>query len=122
VLLKVGLLIEAGTHLSLALTHSRWVAGATLLVFGIHSSVWSVLTLSLRQQRVSDEARGRVSAAYLVLSVGGAALGSVLGGVLVKAGGLTTPMWFGAAVVAVVFAVSVPGLRQSSIGSNAAPA
>ena len=114
-LLKFGLLIEAGTHLSLALTHSRWVAGATLLVFGIHSAVWSVLTLSLRQHRIGEAARGRVSAAYMVLSVGGAALGAVLGGALAHAFSLTTPMWFGFVVVLGVFAVSVPTLRQSSI-------
>jgi MFS family permease len=119
-LLKVGLLIEAGTHLALALTRSPWVAGVTLLVFGIHSAVWSVLTLSLRQHRISDEARGRVSASYTVLSVGGAALGSILGGVLVRVAGLTAPMWFGTVVVAIVFAVSLPTLRQSSITLGAA--
>jgi MFS family permease len=118
-LLKVGLLIEAGTHLSLALTHSRWVAGATLVVFGTHSAVWSVLTLSLRQHRIDEAARGRVSAAYMVLSVGGAALGSVLGGVLVHAFGLTTPMWFGFVIVLGVFAVAVPTLRQSNIAPAA---
>jgi MFS family permease len=118
-LLKIGLLIEAGTHLSLALTHSRWVAGATLFAFGIHSAVWSVLTLSLRQHRISEKARGRVSAAYMVLSVGGAALGAVLGGALVHAFSLTTPMWFGFVIVLGVFAVSVPTLRQSSITAPA---
>jgi MFS family permease len=117
-LLKAGLLIEAGTHLSLALTHSRWVAGVTLSVFGIHSAVWSVLTLSLRQHRISDEARGRVSAAYMVLSVGGAALGAVLGGLLVNAFSLTTPMWVAFVVVLGVFAVSLPALRQSSIADD----
>lgn len=122
-LLKVGLLIEAGTQLGLAVTTSPWVAGATLLVFGIHSAVWSVLTLSLRQHRISDEARGRVGAAYQVLSVGGAALGSILGGVLVQVGGLTTPMWFGTAVVGVVFLVSLPTLRAATIelGTGRAP-
>ncbi len=114
-LLKVGLLIEAGLHLSLALTRSPYVAGAALFVFGIHSAVWSVLTLSLRQHRISDEARGRVGAAYMVLSVGGAALGSVLGGVLVHVGGLTTPMWVGVVVIAGVFAVSLPTLRPAAI-------
>ncbi len=98
------------------MTTSRWVAGGTLLVFGVHSSVWSVLTLSLRQHRISDDARGRVGAAYQVLSVGGgAAVGAVLGGVLVRVGGLTTPMWFGAAVVAGVFVASLPTLRSSAI-------
>ncbi len=120
-LLKIGLLIEAGTHLSLALTHSRWVAGATLLVFGVHSAVWSVLTVSLRQHRISDEARGRVSAVDMVLSVGGAALGSVLGGVLVRAITLTAPMWFGFVVVLGVFAVSVPTLRSDNVDLSAAP-
>jgi MFS family permease len=117
-LLKVGLLIETGMHLSLALTRSPWVAGATLLVFGVHAAVWTVLTVSLRQRRVSDEARGRVSAAYTVLSVGGSALGSVLGGVLVHVGTLTTPMWVGASVVALVFAISIPALRTSMLVSE----
>jgi predicted MFS family arabinose efflux permease len=53
--------------------------------------------------------------------VGGAALGSVLGGVLVHVGGLTTPMWFGAGVVSVVFAVSVPALRQSAMQLETSP-
>lgn len=114
-LLKVGLLIETATQLTLALTGSRWVAGAALLVFGVHSSVWSVLTVSLRQHRTSDETRGRVMAAYLVLSVGGSALGALLGGTLVALGSITTPMWFGAVVVAVVFAVAVAMLRSADV-------
>jgi MFS family permease len=114
-LLTVGLLIEAGTQLTLALATSFWVAGAALLVFGVHSAVWSVLTASLRQHRISDDARGRVISAYTVLSVGGAALGSALGGVLVDTIGLTAPMWFGAAVVAAVFVVASPRLRASAM-------
>lgn len=114
-LLQAGLIIEAATHLSLALTRSPWVAGVTLLVFGVHSSVWSVLTASLRQHRITDEARGRVGAAYMVLSVGGAALGALLGGVLVHVSGLTTPMWLGVVVIAAVFATSLPTLRPEAI-------
>jgi MFS family permease len=114
-LLKVGLLIEAGTQLTLAVTTSAWVAGAALLVFGVHSAVWTVLTVSLRQHRIGDELRGRVSSAYMVLSVGGAALGALLGGVWVDVAGITAPMWFGAALVGVVFAVAVPTLRAADI-------
>ena len=115
VLLKIGLLIEAGTQLALALTHSGWVAGIALAIFGVHGAVWTVLTVSLRQERVSDEVRGRVMAAYMVLSVGGAALGSVLGGALVEMDGIATPMWFGAIVVFVAFLVALPVLRASAI-------
>ena len=76
-LLKAGLLIELGTHLTLALTSTWAVAASALLIFGIHGSVWSVLTVSLRQHRTTDEVRGRVMSAYMVLSVGGAAIGSL---------------------------------------------
>jgi predicted MFS family arabinose efflux permease len=114
-LLKVGLLIESGTQLTLAITSSQWVAGAALLIFGIHSSVWSVLTVSLRQHRTTDGVRGRVMAAYMVLSVGGSALGALLGGTLVAVGSITTPMWFGAAVVAVVFLAVMPTLRSADV-------
>jgi MFS family permease len=114
-LLAVGLLIEAGTQLTFAVTRSAWVAGAALAVFGVHSSVWSVLTVTLRQARASDEVRGRIMAAYMVLSVGGAALGAALGGLLAEYVGLTAPMWFGTVAVLGVFALAVPALRRSDV-------
>lgn len=114
-LLKAGLLIEMGTQLSLALTSTWAVAATALLIFGVHGSVWSVLTVSLRQHRTADEVRGRVMAAYMVLSVGGAAIGSLVGGTLVALGSITTPMWFGTVVVAGVFIVAVPALRAGDV-------
>jgi MFS family permease len=114
-LLKFGLVIEAGTQLTLALTRSPFVAGTALLVFGIHSAVWSVLTVSLRQHRTAEEMRGRVNSGYLVLSVGGSAIGAVLGGLLVEGFGVTAPMWFGTALVIVVLAFAVPTLRASQM-------
>lgn len=114
-LLKAGLLVETGTQLTLALTSTWAVAAAALLIFGVHSSVWSVLTVSLRQHRTDEAVRGRVLAAYMVLSVGGAAIGSLLGGVLVALGSITTPMWVGAVLVAAVFAAAVPALRPEDV-------
>lgn len=114
-LLSVGLLIEAATQLTFAVTRSSWVAGAALAIFGVHSSVWSVLTVSLRQARASDEVRGRIMAAYTVLSIGGSALGAVLGGLLAEYVGLTAPMWFGTFAVLGVFVLAVPTLRRSDV-------
>jgi predicted MFS family arabinose efflux permease len=74
-----------------------------------------VLTVSLRQYRTADEVRGRVSSAYTVLSVSGSAIGALLGGVLVELGGITTPMWVGAAGVAAVFALAIPNLRAEEV-------
>ena len=71
--------------------------------------------MSLRQHRTADEVRGRVSSAYTVLSVSGSALGALLGGALVELGGITAPMWVGAAGVAVVFALAIPNLRADDV-------
>jgi MFS family permease len=114
-LLIIGLAIECGTQLTLAITTSPWVAALVLAVFGVHSSVWTVLTVSLRQHRTADEVRGRVSSAYTVLSVSGSAIGALLGGTLVELGGITTPMWVGAACVAGVFALAIPNLRRDEV-------
>jgi Transmembrane secretion effector len=58
-LLRAGLVVEAGSQLSLALTRSPWVAGATLILFGVHAIVWGVVTVSVRQRLVPDRLRGR---------------------------------------------------------------
>jgi MFS family permease len=114
-LLIVGLAIECGTQLTLALTTWAWVAALTLAIFGVHGAVWSVLTVSLRQHRAADEVRGRINSAYTVLSVTGSAIGALVGGALVELGGITTPMWFGAACVAGVFAFAIPNLRKDEV-------
>jgi MFS family permease len=105
-LLRVGLVVEAGTHLGLALARDVWVAGAVLAVFGVHAVVWNVITQSVRQREVPDELRGRVGSAFFLLSVGGSALGALLGGGLARQFGITAPFWFAVVVVAGVAVVA----------------
>jgi MFS family permease len=101
-LLRLGLIIECATHVSLALTRRPWVAALTLVVFGVHSGVWSVVTVTMRQTAVPEQLRGRVNSVYYTFSMGGFALGSLLGGLLARAFGLTAPFWVAAVAVAVV--------------------
>jgi predicted MFS family arabinose efflux permease len=98
-LLRVGLLLEAATHVGLALTRNAWVAGAIMAVFGVHALVWSVVTLSLRQRAVPGAMLGRVNGVYYLFSMGGSALGALLGGVVAHVFGITAPFWIGAALV-----------------------
>jgi predicted MFS family arabinose efflux permease len=105
-LLRVGLLLEAATHVGLALTRNPWVAGAIMAVFGVHALVWSVVTLSLRQRAVPSEMLGRVNGVYYLFSVGGSAVGALLGGVVAHVFGITAPFWIGAALVALLAAVT----------------
>ncbi len=94
-LMRVGLLIETGTHLSLALTTSPAIALATMVVFGAHAFVWGTTSTVVRQRAVPNPLLGRVGGLYRVAVVGGLVIGAPLGGVLASAFGITAPFWFG---------------------------
>jgi predicted MFS family arabinose efflux permease len=94
-IMRVGLLIETGTHLVLALTTSAAVALATMVVFGAHEFVWGTTSTVVRQRAVPDELLGRVGGVYRVAIIGGLVIGAPLGGLLAQAYGITAPFWFG---------------------------
>ena len=104
-IMRVGLLIETGTHLSLALTTSPAVALATLVVFGAHAFVWGTTSTVVRQRAVPDELLGRVGGVYRVAIVGGLVIGTPLGGLLARTFGITAPFWFGFVGSALLVAV-----------------
>jgi MFS family permease len=94
-LMRVGLLIETGTHLTLALTTSPVVALLTMVIFGGHEFVWGTISTVVRQRAVPDELLGRVGGVYRVAIMGGLVIGTPLGGLLAGAFGITAPFWFG---------------------------
>jgi MFS family permease len=94
-IMRVGLLIETVTHLSLALTTSPAIALATLVVFGAHAFVWNTTSTVVRQRAVPDELLGRVTGVYRVAIMGGLVIGVPIGGLLARGFGLTAPFWFG---------------------------
>jgi predicted MFS family arabinose efflux permease len=93
--MRVGLLIETGTHLTLALTHSAVVALAVMVVFGAHAFVWGTTSTTVRQRAVPDALMGRVSGIYRVAVFGGMVVGAPIGGLLASSFGITAPFWFG---------------------------
>lgn len=94
-IMRGGLLIETGTHLTLALTHSPAVALAVMVVFGAHAFVWQTTSTTVRQRAVPDALMGRVSGIYRVAVFGGMVVGAPIGGALASAFGITAPFWFG---------------------------
>lgn len=101
-LLRTGLIIEVGTHVSLATTTSPWTAAIVVVVFSIHAMVWGITAASARQRAVPPQLRGRVGSLYALLDLGGAALGSLLGGLFASVWAITTPFWIAAVVMAVI--------------------
>ena len=94
-LMRIGLVVETITHLVLALTTTAWVAGLMMAIFGVHAMVWGATSTTVRQRAVPEHLLGRVTSVYLIGSVGGLALGSLIGGVIAQQWGVLAPFWFG---------------------------
>lgn len=103
--IRIGLLIEAGLHLTLATARSAYLVGAMLFVFGIHAAMWTIASSSLRQRLTPPEMLGRVSSANYFIGAGGNCVGALLAGALAHRFGITAPYWV-AFVVAIAVSVT----------------
>ncbi|OXM51202.1 MFS transporter [Amycolatopsis alba] len=104
--LRIGLLIEAGTHLVLATSTSATVVGVTMFLFGVHGALWGIVGSSLRQRLTPPDMLGRVGSTSLFIVAGGNCVGALLGGAAASKFGLTTPYWAGFVVAMIVSAVT----------------
>jgi MFS family permease len=112
--LRAGLAVEVVTHVTLAVTTTPWVAVGILVLFSIHAMVWGVIVSSIRQRVVPARLRGRVGSGYALLDLGGAALGSLLGGLLASVWSITTPFWIAAAAMTVIAACAWRPLGEAT--------
>jgi MFS family permease len=122
VTLRVGLLIETGFHLTVALSASPIVVGAAFAAFGVHASLWTIVGTSIRQRLTPPEMLGRVNSAYLFVVAGGNAVGALLGGVIATHFGLVAPYWIGFVVAALVTAATWRVFDRRTIAAAYAPA
>ncbi|MGW2317433.1 MFS transporter [Streptomyces sp. NPDC001680] len=105
-LLRFGLVTETLTHLVLAVTRLPWVAVVTLVVFGAHAAIWGVIGVTLRQRVTPSELLGRINSVYLLFSMGGYAIGALLGGFVARGLGITGPFWIAFAAMCVLTPVA----------------
>lgn len=105
-IMRVGLIIETFTHLSLALTTVPAVALGIMVVFGAHAFIWGTTSVTVRQRAVPDAMQGRISSVNSLGTYGGLVVGSALGGPLADSFGITAPFWF-AFVGSAVFVVLI---------------
>lgn len=120
-MMRVGLVIETLTHLSLALTTSPIWALGTFVVFGGHAFVWGTTSTVVRQRAVPDELLGRVGGVYRVAMMGGIVIGTPVGGLLARTFGITAPFWFGFAGSALLVIVLWREFEHIVHAGDAAP-
>lgn len=104
--IRIGLIVEALTHLTLALATNVYVVGVVMAAFGIHAALWTIVGSSLRQRLTPEHMLGRVSSATMFISTGGNCVGALLGGALAGAFGITAPYWVGFVVAVIVAATT----------------
>lgn len=114
VLLRAGLLTEVALHATLAWTTHPAAAAAMIVVFGVHTTIWGVTVTTIRQRNVPPDRYGRVAGVHALLDVGGTALGSLLGGLVATAFGLTAPYWAAAIAMAAVTALAWRPIRTAA--------
>lgn len=105
-LMRIGLIVETVTHLTLALTTTPWLAMLIFFVFGAHAFIWGTTSSAVRQRAVPSELQGRVASVNGVGVFGGLVFGSAIGGVIADHWGLTAPFWF-AFVGSAIFVVAI---------------
>jgi predicted MFS family arabinose efflux permease len=105
-LMRVGLVIETFTHLSLALTTTPAVAVAIMFVFGAHAFVWGTTSITVRQRAVPEALQGRVASVNGICVFAGLVVGAALAGPIADRWGITAPFWF-AFVGSAVFVVLI---------------
>jgi MFS family permease len=104
--IRIGLLVEAGYHLTLATSRSAYFVGFVMFAFGVHAALWTIVGSSLRQRLTPPEMLGRVASTGLFISAGGNCAGALLGGLVAARFGITAPYWAGFVVAALVSAAT----------------
>jgi MFS family permease len=115
--LQASVLISALVLTVVAFSESAVVVWAVFLLVGISVVVWNVITVSFRQAVVPEDIFGRVNSVYRLLGWGGLSIGALLGGFLARGFGLTTPFWFAAVVLAMMFLVTIPFVNNRTVGA-----
>ena len=83
--MRAGLLLETITHLILAVATSVAVVALTMLLFGIHETVWADDLDDRPPTGGPASLLGRVASVSMLAAVGGSSIGAIVGGLLAAA-------------------------------------
>jgi MFS family permease len=86
------------------------VLAALLALNGFAATIWNILTVTLRQQIVPDDLRGRVNSAYRMVGWGPIPLGALAGGLVATTLGFRAPYLVAGGVRALGLALALPAL------------
>jgi MFS family permease len=115
--------VEILATLFMGLTSSFWVFWSMGVVLAFVSTLWNVITVSLRQSLIPDRILGRVNSVYRFLGWGMMPIGAALGGVVVAVVqpafgrdlALRAPFFVAALITAFLLIYALPRLNSHRI-------
>ena len=114
----VHAVVVLGAALSAAMgvLSDPYLVGGLLILYGFVVIHWNVVAVTLRQQLVPDELRGRVAGVARLIAWGSQPLGALLGGVLAARFGLPAPFLVAAVGWGVMTVLTLPIVNNRTIG------
>jgi len=88
------------------------VVVVAILLTGLASVLWNVVTISLRQRIVPKELLGRVTSVYRMVGMGATPLGAIGAGALAHSSGIQVAYLVGAALLLLAVIAFTPGVRR----------
>ena len=99
----------------MGLAPNALVLGALMACGGFTTTLWNVVTVSMRQREVPAELFGRVNSVYRMLGWGTRPLGALAGGFLAEAAGLRAPFIVGGILRGAIFLALLPALLAAAV-------
>ncbi|MEO3875289.1 MFS transporter [Nonomuraea sp. B12E4] len=111
--LLAALITNVVIFVGIGLSPNVIVLGALLAVNGFVTTLWSIVTVSLRQRIVPSEMLGRVNSVYRMLGWGLIPLGALAGGLVAHAFGLRAPYPVAGALRGIALLIAMPVLIRA---------
>jgi MFS family permease len=113
--LLVALGLAAVAQLAIGLSADAVVVALMLSLSAFALTVWHVVVTSIAQASVPDHLIGRVMSVFRLTSVGGPALGAIIGGVVAEFFGLRAPFLLGVPFLVVAACLGSRVIRRDEI-------
>jgi len=120
--LILSVVTAATAATSMGFTSSALVLGTSIFAFGIATTLWNVVAISLRQELTPDELRGRVAAAGRMVAFGAEPIGALVGGLVAAWIGLRAPILVAGAGLALMALLVLPLVNERTIEAARATA
>ena len=115
--LILGIVIAGAAATTMGFTSNALVMGACIFTFGIVTTVWNVVAISLRQELTPDELRGRIAAAGKMIAYGVEPVGALMGGAIAAWIGVRGPVLTAGAALAVMALAAMPFVSEQQVAA-----